>query len=429
MSTGSNAQAGSAEAEGAAEAVASLARQRSWVAATLYGSAAVLVVVAVLLAWESHRSPVIALGVAAAGGAVSLVFLLVVARGIDLPAWVHGVTAALGSLLVAVLVGAGGPTFAGLYGVLILYVVAFSLFYFSVPLAVAQVGLAAGAYAVALAVMPGELPRLAYWLLVVGACGIGSGLVGVLGHRSRRLMEFEHAAAQRLTDLDHNKDAFLRVVAHDLRGPLANIIGNAELIADRLSELDPDTVHDLAQRQARQGRRLERLVGDLLDLERLRSRASQPTRSPVRLDELVVGLRETVDGSQRPVTLEVEEVWVSGDATLLERAVDNLLANAIKHTPPGSPIDIELTGDHLQARLVVADRGPGVPVEHREAIFELFSSPRSDKRATGVGLALVHEIVQTHDGQVGVADRPGGGACFTVLLPTANAGPSPAARD
>lgn len=416
-----NAQAGRAEVESVAAVVASLARQRSWVAGTLYGSAAVLVGVSVLVSWEAHRSPLVSAGVAAAGAVVSVAFLVVVARGVDLPVWVHAVTAALGSVLVGALVIAAGPTFAGPYGLLILYVVAFSLYYFPVPLALAQVGLAAAAYAVALAVVPGELPRLSYWLLVVGACVIGSGLVGILGHRSRRLLELEHAAAGRLADLDRSKDAFLRLVAHDLRGPLSNIIGNAELIAAHLSELDPDMVHDLAKRQARQGRRLERLVGDLLDLERLRSRAANPERSPVRLDELVVNLGEAMEWGQRPVSLEVEEVWVSGDATLLERAVDNLLANAIKHTPDGSPIDIELTRNDAQARLVIADRGPGVPAEQHETIFELFSSATSGGRATGVGLALVHEIVRTHQGQVTVADRPGGGARFTIVLPTASA--------
>lgn len=425
MPTASNAQAGRAAVEGVAAAVASLARQRSWVAGTLYGSAAVLVGVSVALSWEAHRSPVAAAGIAVAGAVVSAAFLVVVARGVDLPVWVHAVTAALGSVLVAALVIAAGPTFAGAYGVLLLYVVAFSLYYFSVPLALAEVGLAAAAYAVALAVIPGDLPRLSYWLLVVGGCGIGSGLVGILGHRSRRLLELEHSAAQRLADLDQSKDAFLRVVAHDLRGPLSNIIGNAELIAGRLSELDPEMVHDLAQRQARQGRRLERLVGDLLDLERLRSRAAAPERSPVRLDELVVNLCEAMDWGQRTVTLEVEEVWVSGDAMLLERAVDNLLANAAKHTPDGSPIDIEVTHDATQARLVIADRGPGVPAEQHETIFELFSSTTPGERATGVGLALVHEIVHTHQGQVSVADRPGGGARFTVVLPTATAPSGP----
>lgn len=425
MATASNAQTGRAAVEGVAAAVASLARQRSWVAGTLYGSAAVLVGVSVLLSWEAHRRPVAAAGIAVAGAVVSAAFLVVVARGVDLPVWVHAVTAALGSVLVAALVIAAGPTFAGPYGVLLLYVVAFSLYYFSVPLALAEVGLAAAAYAVALAVVPGDLPRLSYWLLVVGGCGIGSGLVGVLGHRSRRLLELEHAAARRLADLDHSKDAFLRVVAHDLRGPLSNIIGNAELIAGRLSDLDAATIHELAQRQALQGRRLERLVGDLLDLERLRSRAADAERSPVRLDELVVNLREAMDWGQRTVILESEEVWVSGDAMLLERAVDNLLANAIKHTPDGSPIDIEVTGDHAQARLVIADRGPGVPTGQHETIFELFSSTTPGKRATGVGLALVHQIVDTHAGQVSVADRLGGGARFTVVLPAATAPPGP----
>lgn len=393
-----------------------LGRQRSRVAAVLYGSAAALVAVSLLISWDAHDDPGRAWLVVGAAALAAVAFAVLAARGVDLPVWVHGISAAVGSVMVAMLVEASGPTFAASYGLLVLYVAAFSLYYFSVRHALVQVAIAGGAYAVALATMPGVIPRVSYWLLVVGACGIGSGLVGVLGHRTRRLLEREQAVVSRLAELDRSKDGFLRVVAHDLRGPLTTIVGNAELIATRLSELDADTVEDLARRQARQGRRLERLVGDLLDLEGLRSRALHPVRRLVDLADVVERLAATIEPAGRPVRVEVEPARVLGDEVLLERAVDNVLANAFKHTPADSPIDVELAHRGEEVRLAVADRGPGVPPERRETIFELYSSEEGGHTA-GVGLALVKEIVHAHDGRVSVAERPGGGTTFTLVFP------------
>lgn len=396
-------------------------RQMAMVAGALYTSAGILVAGSLLAAGHLHRQPAIAWAVAIIGLAAGGAWLLA-SRWIDVPAWVHVPSSAGGSVLVGVLVVASGPTFAGVYGILLIYVVAFSFYFMAPRVAVAQTVLAAALYLAALWQVQ-EPGWLAHWLVVIGAAAVGAGLIAGLGHRTGELLRREQVAAGQLAQLNRVRDAFMRMVAHDLRTPLSTMLMNAQTVDAYLDDLSSAEVREMMGRQIAQGERLTRMVGDLLDTERLRSGAVRPSHRRVRLDELV---RESValsDTSGHHVELDLEPVEAAVDTTLLERAVDNLVANAVAHTPPGTGIAVRLRRDPDGIVLAVDDGGPGVPEGEKQTIFELFVHGSNTGGSTGIGLALVREVASAHGGHCWVQDRDGDGASFRLWLPEGPAHP------
>jgi len=141
------------------------------------------------------------------------------------------------------------------------------------------------------------------------------------------------------------------------------------------------------------------------------------------LSALVLEALEEVDADQHPVEVDAEPCDVKVEEVTIRRVVANLVRNATIHTPPGTPIRVELRRADDAARIAVIDRGPGVPDELKARIFDRFeqgTSVPSHKPGTGIGLALVKGFVELHGGQAWVQDTPGGGATFVVELPAAN---------
>lgn len=390
-------------------------RQMAMVAGALYASAGILVAGCLLVAGHLHRHPAIAWTVAAIGLAAGSAWLIA-SRRIDVPAWMHVPSAAGGSVLVGVLVVASGPTFAGVYGILLIYVVAFSFYFMAPRVAVAQTVVAAAVYLAALWQVQ-EPGWLAHWLVIIGAAVVGAGLIAGLGHRTGELLRREQVTAAQLVQLNRVRDAFMRMVAHDLRTPLATMLMNAQTVDAYLDDLSSAEVREMMGRQIAQGERLTRMVGDLLDTERLRSGAVRPSRSRVRLDGLVRESLALSDTGDHHVELDLEPVEAAVDTTLVERAIDNLVANAVTHTPPGTGIAVRLHRDPEGVVLAVDDGGPGVPEGEKQTIFELFVHGSDTGGSTGIGLALVREIASAHGGRCWVQDRDGGGASFRLWLP------------
>jgi signal transduction histidine kinase len=191
-------------------------------------------------------------------------------------------------------------------------------------------------------------------------------------------------------------------------------------------QLGPADVDDLLGRLTANARKLDRILTGLLDLDRLDRGIVELHRERVDLARLVAGVvsearEELLDA--HPVSLELLPVQVLADAAKVERIVENLLANAARHTDPGTPIWVRVTRGDRGALLCVDDAGPGVPVEQRESIFRPFQRGRgagSYAPGSGVGLALVAQFASLHDGHAWVEDRAGGGASFRVLLPAPN---------
>src|SRR5438552_16794698 len=180
-------------------------------------------------------------------------------------------------------------------------------------------------------------------------------------------------------------------------------------------------MRDMAARIAANSRKLDRMVSDLLDLDRLTRGIVEPDLQEEDVGELV---RETVEQfdvlQDRSVFFDIGSVTVPVDRAKLERILENLLANTVRHTPSEVRIWVRTRAQDGGALITVEDEGPGVPGSLHEAVFEPFRqgpSQSSHAPGVGIGLALVARFAELHGGRAWVADRPGGGASFHVFLP------------
>ena len=233
----------------------------------------------------------------------------------------------------------------------------------------------------------------------------------------RRTLDREQAAVAQLRSLDEMKNSFLTAVSHEMRTPLASVLGIAAIL-DRKPDLDPEAQRRLFPQLAENAHRLDRLLEDLLDVDRL-------TRGVVdlrRTEEDVAALVRRIAGQREQVAVEVphEPVVARVDVAKVERILEHLLTNADRHTPPGTPVRVSVCRHPEGLLLSVEDAGPGVPEAIRTEIFEPFrqgESLRPHSPGTGLGLTLVSRFAALHGGRAWVEDRPGGGAAFRVLLP------------
>jgi signal transduction histidine kinase len=237
----------------------------------------------------------------------------------------------------------------------------------------------------------------------------------------RQALEREHEASEQLRALDQLRTTFLHAVSHELRTPLSAVLGFALTIEREDIQLSPPEQRDLARRLAANARKLDQLLCDLLDLDRLDRGILEPRRRPTDVAALV---RRTVEGSEvlgvRPVRVEAGLVVASVDGPKVERIVENLLANAARHTPPATTIWVKVLAEGDGVTIAVEDSGPGVPEELRQIIFEPFhQGPDRPEYSPGVGigLSLVARFAQLHGGRAWVQPREGGGASFRVHLP------------
>ena len=246
-----------------------------------------------------------------------------------------------------------------------------------------------------------------------------------VGSLTAQLKAREHLAAQvqLAQESERLRKTLLDCVSHELKTPLA-AIGAASQELSRVAPniQDPQMLKDLASEIRDGSRRLNRVVDSLLDMNRLESGVIRPRREWCDVRELLQSAvdieRESING--RDIRLDVpEEIPLAlVDHTLIEQAVAKLLANAGSHTPARLPIEIdaEYTNDHLL--ISVSDRGPGIPIEATDRLFEKFY--RGDNRKTGglgLGLSIARGLIEAHGGKLTAENRDGGGARFTIRLP------------
>jgi signal transduction histidine kinase len=236
-------------------------------------------------------------------------------------------------------------------------------------------------------------------------------------------LERERAAAEHLRAVDEMKTTFLQAVSHDLRTPLTTVLGIALTLERRAAGLPAGEVADLLHRLSGSARKLDGLLGDLLDLDRLARGTLAPRRQAIDLGELT---RRVVDDAgvndEHTVVVDAPTVRIAVDAPKVERIVENLLVNAARHTEAGTTIWVRVQPQNDGALLAVEDEGPGVPAELRQQIFQPFHQGRNvadHAPGSGIGLALVAQFASLHGGRAWVQDRPGGGASFRVFLPDA----------
>jgi PAS domain S-box-containing protein len=239
--------------------------------------------------------------------------------------------------------------------------------------------------------------------------------------RLRAALDTERQAAERLRALDDMKNDFLNAVSHELRTPLSAVLGSALTLQNLGLDLSSRDQQELLQGVIDGSRRLQRLLADLLDVDRLTRGAAMVERSEVDLSDLIAEVVSHVTPNNHHIHVEPVHTHAEIDAPKVERIVENLLTNAIRHTPPGTSVWVRVSEDPRGVTLVVEDDGPGVPKELREPIFEPFRQAghgASRAKGLGIGLSLVARFAELHLGRAWVEERAGGGASFRVFLPT-----------
>ncbi len=254
-------------------------------------------------------------------------------------------------------------------------------------------------------------------LLVV----VGLGINGAFATQLARAYAKEQQALDTARMAIAARDEILGVVAHDLRNPLGAISLKAALL-ERTSE------SEATRRQASAielvTRRMESLVKTMLDVATIEAGRFSLSPAPCDVEDL---LRQSIDeleslASSRQIALASEVkapgLVVRADRERTLQVLSNLLGNALKFTPDGGAVSVCVDAQGHMARFVVVDSGPGIPEAHLPHLFDRFWKHETNgRRGTGLGLFIVKSIVEAHDGEVSVANRPGGGATFAFTLP------------
>lgn len=323
-----------------------------------------------------------------------------------------------GSILVAGVIYFSDASVAASYGVLFVFVAAYAFMFFRSDIAIAETVFAGIAFATSLGLHPGD-PAMAPIVVIFGGCVMAGGLIGTLGQHARSVAARELEAADRLRELHSMRNIFLQALSHELRTPLAVMLGAAETIEARHDQLAPQQVGELASRQVQHGTRLLRMITDLLDVDRLAAGRLTPRPQRVRVDELVRSCAERVDPPDHRIEFnQLSPLEADVDPAYVERVVEQLIANVVTHTPPGTEARVSVRlGDRRTVRISVEDDGPGIEPDRRDAVFEPFHRPDDYRPGVGVGLALVRHLVETHAGRVWVADTSSGGTAVHVELP------------
>ena len=226
-----------------------------------------------------------------------------------------------------------------------------------------------------------------------------------------------HQAAERL------QSALLNSISHDLRTPLVSITGALSSLVEQDAQLDDASRRGLVENAQEEAERLNRLVGNLLDMTRVEAGALRLRLEPSDVQDVIGSALAELDDrlADRRVNVEVPEglPLVAMDFALMTRVLVNVLDNALKYSPPGSPIDVraQLASGHLEIN--VSDRGLGIPSEDLSRVFDKFYRVQRPGRVagSGLGLSICKGIVEAHAGSIAAENRAGGGTTITIAIP------------
>ena len=254
-------------------------------------------------------------------------------------------------------------------------------------------------------------------------------LVSLLGRflgsavQNIRAYEAEHATVEELRRLSALRADFVSMVSHEMRSPMASVIGSANTLRERWRELTPEQRESFLGLIANETSRLADLVGDVLDTSRIESGAFTYRFADVDLGELIHESAAAAQSGQDEVKINANVHRplppIRGDRERLRQVITNLIDNAVKHSPAGGEVDVDAFAENGRLSVEVRDRGPGVAREHQSLIFEKFGrvSGEHAKPGTGLGLFIARSIAYAHGGTVEVHSAPTEGAIFTLLLP------------
>jgi len=246
-----------------------------------------------------------------------------------------------------------------------------------------------------------------------------ASLLAVAIDRERLAREALDAEALRRSDA--MKTAVIRAVSHDLRTPLMAIVTSASALVREDLDLARADRSELAATILGEAERLDRLVANLLDLSRLEAGAAAPEREICLIEDLVVqALDQLREDSERvEISFPDDSPSVRADAHQIERVLVNLIENALRYSPAGEPVRVQVMSTPAEAMVRVVDHGPGVRPNDRERIFEPFQrGSGTNARGAGLGLAIARGFAEANGGRVWVESRRGQGAAFVLALAT-----------
>jgi two-component system sensor histidine kinase KdpD len=234
-------------------------------------------------------------------------------------------------------------------------------------------------------------------------------------------LQAEAARAGALAQADDLRTKLLQAVSHDLRTPLAAIKASISSVRQRDVAWTPAQVDEFHATIEHETDRLDALVTNLLDMSRLQAGAVSVHVRTTGLEEVVPAALASLGSRAERVTLEVPETLpaVLADPALLERALANLVDNAVSASPPDGRVRVEAAAVRDRVTLVVVDQGPGIADDERERVFRPFQRLVDHGGGVGLGLAIARGFVTAMDGELAIEDTPGGGTTMVVSLPVA----------
>jgi signal transduction histidine kinase len=240
-----------------------------------------------------------------------------------------------------------------------------------------------------------------------------------------RAFDSERRTVDELRRLSALRADFVSLVSHELRSPMAAVIGAARTLQMRWRELQPDQREAFLALIGDETSRLAALIGDVLDTSRIEAGTFSYRFTDVDLGTLVVESVATAQVGQEEVPLHAEVPAglprVRGDAERLRQVLANLIDNAVKYSPAGQPVEVRVVPIDGVVHVSVNDRGPGIKADEQRLIFEKFGrvAGTGSKPGTGLGLYIARSIAEAHGGELSVSSSPGRGATFTLSLPVA----------
>jgi signal transduction histidine kinase len=239
-----------------------------------------------------------------------------------------------------------------------------------------------------------------------------------------RAYEAERETVEELRRLSALRADFVSLVSHELRSPMAALIGSAQTLRERWRELAPEQRESFLGLIAHETSRLSALVEDVLDTSRIEAGTFSYSFSEVDLGELVRAAAAAAESFQDEVAVRAEVAGslptVRGDAKRLRQVLSNLIDNAVKYSPAGGEVRVSTRDENGRVQVAVSDRGPGIPAEQQRLIFEKFGRAKlgdKTKPGTGLGLYIARSIAEAHGGGIAVDSIADHGATFTLTLP------------
>jgi signal transduction histidine kinase/DNA-binding response OmpR family regulator len=256
----------------------------------------------------------------------------------------------------------------------------------------------------------------------------GRDEIGQLARHFAALSERITVQLEQLEQQDKLRRELVANVSHDLRTPLAALHGYLEMLSHKGEQLTPAETKEFLNTALRHSQRLGRLVADLFELSKLDAREVEPAIEPFSMAELVqdVTQKHALNAQKAGIELSVDAPanlpYVAGDIGLLERALDNLVDNAMSHTQPGGKVTITLHPGDQRVEVAVQDTGRGIPPDQLALIFQRFHQVDNEHRGgthAGLGLAITKRIIELHSQRIEVASKVGEGTCFSFSLAAA----------